>query len=470
MVNEEPQVIRKKRDTTDIEHLEEEIVEKKKTKTPKKHIKKPKKIGKKEHSKKGDSKKGDNKKGDSKKEDSKKEDHEEEDDHKKEDLHKKDHTKKDHKKLSKSKPKNENKNFAEQMNSIKEKLQDRKDEIDKMIKKQKEMELDIKNQWKSKIAKKKKKSKSDKGEESLNNEVILSRSKVPNKKNIKKRSIFNPKHTFGNYQPITTDLRAWKPSDITSLRRDIHFPKKMLPPNDHHIFKNIFNNNRPFNLNRRRRFIDNDADLLENEIDSHFNEITKDAYDSNTFVEKAHDVNFKNNRDNKLKEIIQNYKDETVLPGPDTTVIEVINKTDNNKETDVNTAFQQDNILKIEGNKSIESENNIATTTEKNTEEHNDKSNMKDGDYKFKLPNNDEFEIIKAGDDTEIKFLHHEHQTTEKNDDLMKNNDTTFIPKIMPRAMKPFEDIEKFFGNVKELFDKVGREVKYYFNNIGLNI
>ncbi|XP_028138980.1 uncharacterized protein LOC114333224 isoform X2 [Diabrotica virgifera virgifera] len=195
-----------------------------------------------------------------------------------EDLHKK---KKEHKKEKLDK-KTEDKNpkkkhkatetLNEQMNHLKEKLQERKDEIDKIVHKQKYMEKEKKEQWKSKLRKKKRshffKPNIEIAWPDINTRFKSHHGKV-------KRSIFGTRKVFGNYQPVTSDLKAWKPVDIPALKRDIYKAnsRKLLPPNDYQVFKNIFKT--PYNI-RKRRYIDTDVDIRENEIDSDINEIHKD--------------------------------------------------------------------------------------------------------------------------------------------------------------------------------------------------
>ncbi|CAG9835625.1 unnamed protein product [Diabrotica balteata] len=164
----------------------------------------------------------------------------------------------------------------EQMTHLKEKLQERKDELDKLVHKQKGIDKDKKEQWKSKLHKKKRSHlKRDKDDLKFEIEFPEFNSRFKSHHSKVKRSIFNTRKVFGNYQPVTSDLKAWKPVEVPALKRDIYKAnsRKMMPPNDYPIFKNIFN--KPYNP-RKRRYIDTDVDIRVNEIDSDINEIHKD--------------------------------------------------------------------------------------------------------------------------------------------------------------------------------------------------
>ncbi|CAG9862577.1 unnamed protein product [Phyllotreta striolata] len=305
--------------------------------------------------------------------------------------------KKQGKKTKKDKKPKENNSFADQMNMLKEKLQERKDEIDKMIKKQKEIEQSTKGKKASKKS----------------------------KKIAHKRSILD------NNEQVIPNLRKWRPSDITLFKKDISFPNRISPPNDYNIFKNIFN--------RNRRSLEMDSN--ENDI-QRTNEISKtdDINDINLVL--IPDSAIKGSK--KLKSIIQEYKDESYSSTP--------------SEENGTTVIPEEN----------------STTATPADGSSTGKITLEDGDYKFKLANEDEFDIIKSGIGTEIKFVRHEH-STEAISPKQRENDgdvegTTFVPKILPRALQPFEDIEKFLEKVKDVFEKAGEDIKYYFNNIGIKI
>ncbi|CAH1170402.1 unnamed protein product [Phaedon cochleariae] len=104
---------------------------------------------------------------------------------------------------------------------------------------------------------------------------------------VQKRSIFDTRrNVFDTYQPMSLDLRMWKPSDVLTLQKDLN-PlgiKNLSPPDDLHIFQNLLGQNKLF---RKRRSIDLDEiDDIDNDID---NDISNDIDDSLNEIKKDSD-------------------------------------------------------------------------------------------------------------------------------------------------------------------------------------
>ncbi|KAJ8920301.1 hypothetical protein NQ315_011962 [Exocentrus adspersus] len=123
-----------------------------------------------------------------------------------------------------------------------------------------------------------------------------------------KRSLFDQRYdVFGNYKPLTPHLKAWKPSDILSLNRDMNTltsqVPKLTPITDFQVFNNLISPNQYLNF-RRRRSVDNDL----SGVDSIMNGIEKDhTYSGNVKdyelkVPKATDNFVKGETDSRLKE------------------------------------------------------------------------------------------------------------------------------------------------------------------------
>ncbi|XP_018564316.1 putative protein tag-278 [Anoplophora glabripennis] len=124
-------------------------------------------------------------------------------------------------------------------------------------------------------------------------DVISKNDQVSSNVDVVKRSIFNQKDEgFGNYKPLTPDLRAWKPSDILSLKRDLNFDstKKFIPINDFLMFRNVIIPNKY--SRRKKKSIGNSLDYLDK--DSYMNDIEKDGvYTVPRFKAEKNDFKFK---------------------------------------------------------------------------------------------------------------------------------------------------------------------------------
>lgn len=82
----------------------------------------------------------------------------------------------------------------------------------------------------------------------------------------KRAALLNTK-SFTTYHPHALDLKPWTAADILSLRRE-QFLESHQPaqPNDNHLFRKIFDQERLYN--KRKRSIDNDIDYTINDINN----------------------------------------------------------------------------------------------------------------------------------------------------------------------------------------------------------
>nr|CAI5825494.1 unnamed protein product [Callosobruchus analis] len=108
----------------------------------------------------------------------------------------------------------------------------------------------------------------------------------------KKRNIIGDKR-FGDYRPLSKNLKKWKPSDIQSLKKKASSFKTLRPPpNDYHIFKSALEHNK---VRIIRRSINFDVNDVENNID-------KTDFGSEVFDKRTRDI-FKRNRKNTIRKI-----------------------------------------------------------------------------------------------------------------------------------------------------------------------
>lgn len=154
--------------------------------------------------------------------------------------------------------------LLEQINVMKKKLQKRKNEIDSMLLK----DVQHKEEENEELVREINKNTLGKLSKDIDKVLHFGDSKEITGPRYK-RSLFEPTR-FGSYQPLTLNLKTWKPADVLSLKREQFLgSNSLIPPNDYHIFKNIFDQNRRYGYIRKRRNIEYGQNYLENEVDGY---------------------------------------------------------------------------------------------------------------------------------------------------------------------------------------------------------
>ncbi|XP_056641700.1 uncharacterized protein LOC130448364 [Diorhabda sublineata] len=348
-------------------------------------------------------------------------------------------------------------NLNDQMYMIRDKLQERKDELDKLV--QKQLEDDKK---KRKISKLNIEKRSRPNQEDWNFNIEFPKLYTEDTQKQKlnhddmnkvRRSIFQTKNVFGDYQSMTSDLKPWKSSDVSSFKRDLYAANSnLIPPNDYYLFKNIISAPKD---TRKRRSIDTDVDFNDNAIDTSINEIKKEDYEQKTY---------------KYGKSEQDIQDEEFLKFklPNNVELEIVDmddiKTDKNRDIlnyDDKNDRQQNEIVnnRLENSPTNKIEN-------QSDNEHNEEDDARldvmlaDNLFRLKLPNEDELDFINNGGDTEIKLIHN----SAINEDMEDVKE--FIPEITPRSIK---SVDTFVDEMKNFFNQIGKELKYFFNKFNNN-
>lgn len=162
--------------------------------------------------------------------------------------------------------------LLKQINAMKKKLLQKKTDIDAMLKK--DLQLTERNEEILGATAKNTLEKLTKDVGKLLQGDLLNNGLTKTEPSVRTtRSLFDS-IKFGNYHPLTMDLRTWKPADILSLKRDQFLgSNRLIPPNDYPIFKNLFDQNRLFSYRKRRSI-----ESLRNDINDYLNEIDSDKF------------------------------------------------------------------------------------------------------------------------------------------------------------------------------------------------